>query len=326
MSDATPGIEVLAPGLASTLQDLGRFGRRHLGVAWSGAADPWSHTLANLLVGNPGDAASLEITLTGPTLRFATPTRIALCGAKIDARAGGLAIPGDRPVMLPAGTVLRLGRCRGGARAYLAVAGGFRAASRLGSLATDVRGGFGGHEGRPLHKGDRLSGGHPLESATDTPVAARWWIDASPGPAPTPSDAPCRVRLLPGRDACPDLFASAWQIDAGSNRQGLRLQGPALRIDDRRERVSEPVAPGTVQLPPDGQPIVLLADAQTHGGYPRIGHAIRADWPLLAQAGPGDRIRFVPCSPHEAHAAGLEQRQRLYRIALAIRARQDRHA
>src|SRR5690606_31905829 len=143
-----------------------------------------------------------------------------------------------------------------------------------------------------------------------------WWIDPAFDDRPPGGDP--LVRILPGSDATTPadaLFAQAWQVAPDSNRQGLRLQGAALEAADRGERVSEPVVPGTVQLPPDGQPIVLLADAQTHGGYPRIGHAIRADWPVLAQLRPGERLRFAPCTRAEAHRALCGQRQRLHRIA-----------
>ncbi len=323
-------VHVLAPGLATTLQDGGRRGLRHLGIGAAGALDPWAHALANRLVGNTGDAATLEIALAGPRLRFDRAVRIALCGARIDAQAGVIALPCDRPIDLPAGCELRLGACRSGARAYLAVAGGFAVPVVLGSASTDVRGGLGGMRGRALAAGDVL----PLARASDrpgdgrahdAPAVAAWWIDAAHDPEAPPGTA--RVRLLPGdaatapRDA---LFARTWRVSASSDRQGLRLQRDdttALRAEDAAERISEPVFPGTVQLPPDGQPIVLLADAQTHGGYPRIGHAIRADAPTLAQLRPGDALRFEPCTQRQAREASMHQQQRFARITIAIAAR-----
>ena len=247
---------VLAPGLHATVQDGGRHGFRHLGVGSAGALDPYSHAVANLLVGNRVDAPVLEAALAGPSLRFERPARIALCGATVDARVADVPIPGWRPVDLPAGSELHVGRCRDGARIYLAVAGGWSVPTLLGSGSTDLRGGF--------------------------------------------------------RGAC--------------DRQGLRLEGVGLALDPRSsagpERVSEPVAPGTVQLPAGGQPIVLLADAQTHGGYPRIGHAIASDLPRLAQLRPGDTVRFAPCTPVEAARLRREQAHRLARIAVAVGARQ----
>ena len=319
-------IEVLSPGPATTVQDAGRPGLRHLGVASGGALDPWSSALANLLAGNAPGAAMLEITLAGPTLRFAVATRVALCGAAIEADADGTPLPSARPIDLPAGSVLRLGRCLGGARAYLAVRGGIALDPVLGSAGTDLRGGFGGVHGRRLQRGDRLPL-PPVDDRFDTASlrVPGWWIDTAIDDRPAGDEA--IVRVLPGHDATTPpaaLFARTWTVAADSNRQGLRLQGEALAVADARERVSEPVVPGTLQLPPDGQPIALLADAQTHGGYPRIGHAIRADWPLLAQLRPGDRVRFTPCTRGAAHDALCRQRQRLHRIALALDAKRTR--
>ncbi len=312
-------VRVLAAGMLTTLQDGGRHGLRHLGVGTAGAVDPWSHALANLLAGNADGAATLEITLSGPLLRFDAPARIVLCGARIDAHVDDIAIPMARPVDLPAGSLLQLGACRDGARSYLAVEGGFAVPAVLGSAATDLRGGFGGMRGRALANGDVL----PLGKRRTREVAALriapWWVDGAPSDDPFPN-----IRVLAGEASTAPadaLFATPWKVDAASDRQGLRLAGDALAIADTRERISEPVFPGTVQLPPDGRPIVLLADAQTHGGYPRVAHAIRADWPKLAQLRPGDMLTFQRCTLQEARAALAAQRQRFARIALAIAAR-----
>lgn len=308
-------VHVIAAGLLTTLQDAGRRGWRHLGVGSAGALDAWSHALANRIVGNAGDAATLEITLGGPVLRFDQANRIALCGARIDARVDAHAVPMARPVDLPAGSVLELGACRDGARTYLAVEGGFAVPDILGSKSTDLRGGFGGMRGRALAIGDVL----PLVSRSTREVAAvraaSWWVDQAPDDDPFPT-----IRVLQGDvpDVLEALCNGPRRVDAASNRQGLRLQGQTLAPGAARERISEPVFPGTVQLPPDGRPIVLLADAQTHGGYPRIAHAIRADWPKLAQLRPGDSLRFQACAPAEARRALELQRQRFARLALAI--------
>ena len=314
-------IRVLAPGLLTTIQDLGRHGSRHLGVGNAGALDSYSHSVANLLAGNPINAPTLEITLAGPRLAFESAAVIALCGAQFDASIDGIAMPGWRRVRVPAGALLEFGACRGGARAYLAVAGGFVVDSILGSASTDLRGGFGGLDGRALAAGDVLA----MTSVTRPNVIeieiAPWWIDPSPD---LDFASPALIRVLPASDPTSPadaLFKTHWRVSSASNRQGLRLEGDALEIDDTRERISEPVAPGTLQLPPDGLPIVLLADAQTHGGYPRIGHAIRADWPGLAQLRAGDAVHFVPCTPAAARGARQAQAQRLARIAVAVSAR-----
>jgi biotin-dependent carboxylase-like uncharacterized protein len=314
-------VRVLAPGLLTTIQDLGRHGSRHLGVGSAGALDAYSHSVANLLAGNPVEAQTLEITLAGPRLAFDQDTVIALCGAQLDASVDGIAMPGWRRVLAPAGAILEFGACRRGARAYLSMAGGFIVDTVLGSASTDLRGGFGGLAGRALIAGDVLAttcGSVP--TVMDVEIAP-WWIDPSPDLV---FASPTVVRVLPGSDRTSPvdaLFTRHWRVSNASNRQGLRLEGEAMQIDDTRERISEPVAPGTLQLPPDGRPIVLLADAQTHGGYPRIGHAIRADWPRLAQLRPGDTVSFVPCTPAAAREAQRAQAQRLARIAFAIAAR-----
>ena len=315
------GIEVLAPGLLTTVQAGGREGLRHLGVGLGGALDPDTHAIANLLVGNAASAATLEIALAGPTLRFAHPARIALCGAAFEGDIDGESLPGWRRVDIPAGSVLRIGGCREGARAWLAVAGGIRMAEVLGSASTDLRGGFGGVEGRALRVGDRLRV-EPFADAVERVRIAPWWIDphALDPPAPMP------IRVLPGDDAtdpADGLFEREWTLAAASDRQGLRLDGGSLALRDAREYVSEPIVPGTVQLPPGGQPIVLLADAQTHGGYPRIGHVIRADRGRLAQLRAGERLRFAPCTRAQALAAARERAHTLAKIALAIQSRSE---
>lgn len=317
------GIRVLAPGAMTTVQDHGRTGCRHLGVGQAGALDAYSHAIANLLVGNAADAATLEITLTGPTLAFAKDAVVAVCGADVDMRVDGIELPGWRPIRLPGGATVSIGACRKGARAYLAVAGGIRVAPVLGSASTDLRGGFGGVHGRALMRGDVLDTATGGRIADPELVVPTWWIDPSPD---LQWDEPAIARVLP-----PDrpggspqgLFASSWRVAAASNRQGLRLEGSAITHPGASAPISEPVLPGTVQLPPDGRPIVLLADAQTHGGYPRIGHVIRADWPRLAQLRPGETIRFVPCTVGEARQAWLDQTHRQARIALAIAGRRQ---
>jgi biotin-dependent carboxylase-like uncharacterized protein len=320
-------VDVLTAGMLTSVQERGRLGSRGSGVRVGGAADPHSVHIANLLVGNAPCAAALEITLAGPSLRLRRATTIALCGATIDAHADGIALPGWRPIALPAGCVLTLGACRRGARAYLAFDGGIDVPVVLGSRSTDLRGGFGGHAGRALRTGDSLSlcKSNAVKAALDAPgiavAIAPWWIDADTDLDFADSIA---VRILPGSDATAPVDALAAQeftVDAASDRQGLRLRGARLQPADARERISEPVVPGTVQLPPDGHPIVLLADAQTVGGYPRIGHVIAADLPRLAQRRTSQHLRFIPVEPLQAQVANAEQRERRARIALAIAAR-----
>lgn len=318
-------LEVLAPGLLTTVQDPGRSGWRHLGVGCAGALDRDAAALANAMVGNPGDAAVLEISLQGPALRLPRPLRIAICGGTVDARfedAEGRrhAIPGQRPVDLPPG-ILHVAAVVDGMRAWLALAGGIDVPLVLGSRSTDLRGGFGGLHGRQLRRGDRLPLGCPplpqgAPPQVDSPHVPGWWIDPWADVAPgTP------IRFVPsGHPAATGLAGREWRVDPRSNRQGLRLAGAAL-VQPDADGVSAAVAPGTVQLPPDGQPIVLLADAQTTGGYPRLGYVASADLARMAQARPGDRLRLEAIDPAGARRLRDQRRAVMARLHLALAAR-----
>ena len=311
-------IEVLAAGLATTVQDLGRRGFAALGAGATGAADTYSMRISNLLAGNLQSDAALEISLLGPTLRFIDAARVAITGADIYAQCDGKALAGWRGIDLPAGSELQLGGCRRGARSYLAVLGGVQTPLVLGSRATDLRGGFGGVDGRTLRQGDCLPiGSHAKLSITRLRIHSRYV-----NPLPDLDLAnPAELRILLGSDALSagqSLAGHRWKVDPRNNRQGLRLTGAPLSIADPSSRVSEPVIPGTIQLPPDGQPIILGVDAQTIGGYPRIAHVIRADWPRLAQLRSGDALAFRVVDYHQAEAAWRAQCARLARIALAL--------
>ena len=309
----TRQLHVLAPGLLTTVQDRGRSGWRHLGVAHAGALDVDAARIANRLVGNDADAAVLEFTLRGPTLRFDAPSRIAIVGASPVVRFEGGIVPSSRPVELPAGT-LELGALRGGARAWLAIYGGIDVEPVLGSRSTDLRGGFGGLDGRALRAGDVLPLGTGSARQVDRPQAPTWWIDPA-------HDTHLPIRYRPSaHPAASALARRSWTISASSNRQGLRLQGDALPAPGG-DGVSEPVAPGTIQLPADGCPIVLLADAQTVGGYAKLGHVIAADLPRLAQCVPGQPLHFAPVDAATAHRLACAARARIARIGVMIDAR-----
>jgi biotin-dependent carboxylase-like uncharacterized protein len=319
---------VVSPGAMTTVQDRGRDGWRHLGVARGGALDPAQAALANRMAGNDDGAAVLEIAMRGPTLACDAPQCIALCGAPIEATFTGAdgirhTVPNGRPVRLPAGT-LALGAIRRGLRAWLAVAGGIDVPIVLGSRGTDLRGGFGGLDGGALKAGDVLPIGVPstarpgmramtASTVIDRPLAPRWWIALDP----EPSDA-CLVRYVPSAhpQALP-LSRGAWRVDPRSDRQGLRCTGQPLTCA-AEDLLSAPVAPGTIQLPPDGHPIVLLADAQTVGGYPRLGHVIAADLPRLAQARAGDALHFESVDHAAADAALRRRRGEIARLHWAL--------
>lgn len=305
---------VLKPGLLTTVQDRGRVGHRHLGVGSSGAADAFSSRATNLLVGNDPDAALLEMTLGGAMLRFERATRAALCGAECEAWVGEGAVQTWRAFDVPRDGIVRIGACRRGARVYLAVAGGFAIDPVLGSRSTDLRAGFGGWQGRALREGDLI----PLGDDAGSLPLTNAWID----PRPTLDFAhEAVVHVLPGRDALerPDaLHDAAWRVAPSSDRQGLRFEGPTLALAAPREMISEPLVPGTIQLPPQGGPIVLLADAQTVGGYPVIGIVASADLPRLAQCRPGDAVHLRPIDAIGARKRSQRMEQHLARIGIAL--------
>ncbi|MBI4911792.1 MAG: biotin-dependent carboxyltransferase [Acidobacteria bacterium] len=313
---------VLRPGLLDLVQDRGRFGFQDRGVGPAGPADPLSHALANLLVANPPDAAVLEITLRGPALRFETDVVAAFTGAPFPLAVAGKRVHPFRPLFLRAGATLEIGETDQGLRGYLAVAGGVEVPPVLGSRATDLRGTFGGQEGRALREGDRLPLGAPREEIArllgsamgkSEPFLACGWRLPWSGPLPGQDQDPT-LALIPGPqwpDLAPPsrraLLEEGFRVGPASDRMGLRLQGPRLDLTGRTELLSAPVVTGTLQLPPDGQPILLMADRQTTGGYPRLGEVATVDLPRAAQARPGSPLRFTLVEAGEARRRLKEQ-------------------
>jgi len=326
-------LRVLRPGLLTTVQDLGRLGLQHLGVVPCGAMDPVALELANALVGNARDAAALEITVLGPDLEFDSDALVALCGAQLEAKVAGKAFPMNRPVLLRRGSALSAGRAARGSRAYLAIAGGIESPVVLGSRSTCLPAGFGGFLGRALRAGDvlplagdaatlalkrylKLSGSRKAGPAGMSTV--RWTA-----PAPTlPDGDRIVIHAMEGRhhaqfDAAARraFFEATWKVSPDSNRMGFRLAGPVLaRCDEGKpaaEILSEPTCLGTVQVPPNGQPIALMADHQTTGGYPKIAEIAGADVPRLAQLAPGGSVQFARCTLDEAMTLRRALRRRL---------------
>jgi KipI family sensor histidine kinase inhibitor len=288
------GITVVNPGLFTTIQDLGRPGHRAAGVPLSGAADPVSLQLANRLVGNPATAAALEITLLGPDLRFERDAVVALAGAMFPGMPSAAAVP------VCAGETLSLGHASTGCRGYLAVAGGIDVPAVLGSRSTFSPAKLGGLRGLPLAAGDAL----PVGGARGKP--SRSGVEERPSIV-RPLGTPITLRMIPGEQfafAGESLWSATHTTSSRSDRMGVRFDGPLLGGGDTAGSLaSVAVLPGTVQLPPDGKPIVLLADAQTIGGYPVIGHVIAADLPRVAQLRPGDRVHWREATIDEAHRA-----------------------
>ncbi len=287
-------IIVRRAGPLTTVQDLGRPRQRHAGIAPGGALDPLAARVANLLVGNPETAALLEITL-GPAEFSCTDERVvALCGAEVHDSLG-------KPIRLSPNESLKLRAPRHGCRVWLAIAGGLAVPPVLGSCATDLRGGFGGWEGRALRDGDELPLGPAVSPLNFSGRTAPW--GAPTEWARTAARHPV-LRVIPGAEW--DDFAPAtrtiflhesYAVAAAADRMGARLAGPALPRLTNSELLSEAVAPGTIQVAHDGQPIVLLGDCQTIGGYPKIAHVITVDLPLAAQLRPNDIVRFQPVAP-----------------------------
>ena len=284
-------VEVLAPGALTTIQDLGRPGWAHIGVPRSGAADRPALRLANSLVGNGEHAAALETTLAGPRLRFDGPAVAALTGAPVRARLADRAVRMNELFAVDPGEELRIGNASAGLRTYLAFRGGISVPLVLGSAATDLLTGLGPD---PLARGDLLD----LNTENGGGRTMR-----SPAPEPPPLDelpdfVILRVIVGPRSDWFTDesvkrLLREPFRVDQASNRIGIRLRGPAFQRGRADELPSEGLVPGAIQVPADGQPIVLLADHPTTGGYPVIAVVHSDDLPLAAQLRPGQQLRFA---------------------------------
>ncbi len=289
-------MDVLDPGLLTTLQDLGRSGYERYGVPPAGAADPYALRLGNLLLGNDEGEAGLEVTLLGPTLRFEEDCWIAITGADLGARWNGAEAPLWETLPVRAGDRLSFETPRRGVRAYITVAGGFDVARVLSSRSTYLRAKLGGLDGRALRTGDRVR--IRAMPARHRRLPTRF--------VPTYDLAPFRVILGPQeerftQDGVHTFLSSPYQVRPDSDRMGVRLEGPKVRHAGAADIISEPVCTGAIQVPAGGEPIVLLVDRQTTGGYAKIGTVISVDLPRLGQVLPGDRLTFAACSLEEAH-------------------------
>ena len=301
-----PALEVLKPGLFTTVQDLGRWGYQASGVSVAGAMDPLALRLANRLAGNEPGAAALEVTLLGPRLKALRDCTAALAGAIVPLTVNGRSAPMNQPIELRAGDELEVGRCTRGARAYLAFGGGIDVPVVLGSRSTYTRASFGGFEGRALQAGDRLA---LLPAGSEQPPAVSMQV-----PLPDGDEAVVRVVLGPQDDhfseeTIQEFLETAFEISGDADRMGYRLAGHTLTHAGPAEIVSDGVVLGSIQVPPHGNPIVMLADRASMGGYPKIATVISADVRLVAQCRPGMRLRFRQVSPAEARVALLEQEQ-----------------
>ncbi|WP_353150622.1 biotin-dependent carboxyltransferase family protein [Pollutimonas bauzanensis] len=293
-------IIVLKPGLLSSFQDLGRFGYQHLGVSASGAMDCRAHRLANLLAGNPEEEATLEVTLAGPTLRFEAPGCIAISGAQLSPTLNQKPVPNNRPLVVRAGDTLAFGPRIAGLRAYIAWNGGIDLPMVMSSRSTYLRGGFGGFKGRALKKDDILTmrrslDGHMLDELEQDIWNIKVYLPAILGLASRTT-----IRAMRGEHTAlftdasiNDFFTHSYRISAQSERMGYRLDGARLSLKSTTQLLSEATSFGSIQVPQDGNPIILMADRQTTGGYAKIAHAATVDLPIIAQCMPGETLRFT---------------------------------
>lgn len=289
---------VLKPGLFTTLQDMGRYGYLRYGVPISGAMDTFSLVTANLLVGNNPNDACLEITLTGPELQVLARTQIAITGGSISPKVNDQDVPMWQTLEVKEGDIISFGKMESGCRAYLAVRGGINTPIILGSRSTYVRGRFGGINGRELKAGD------VIEGFSLPPIEHTYSLPKELIPKFT---SPFTAHVIPGpqksmftKKGVNTFFSSQYRVTVESDRMGYRLEGPKIEHKEKGEIVSDALLPGAIQVPKDGQPIIVMRDAQTTGGYPKIAAVITPDVSLLGQARPNDVIIFSEISISQA--------------------------
>lgn len=327
-------IKVLHPGLLTSIQDIGRYGYQKHGVIVSGAMDTYSLRIANLLVGNEETTAALEITLLGPRLVIEQDLLIAITGGDLSPTVDDTLIPMWRPVYLKQGSVLKFGACKSGCRAYLAVGGGYQLPAVMNSKSTYLRAGIGGFDGRAIKKEDCLTVA-PLSDRSARLMAqlAAKKTDQSFTPSSwffgrhhvTQQPAIPVIRVTRGiqydcfsNETKREVFNQIYQVTPQSDRMGYRLSGKPLILAQPLEMISEAVALGTVQVPPDGNPIILLADRQTVGGYPKIAQVALVDIPKVAQIKPGGQMQFCEISGYEAEELYLAREKLIDHVKTAI--------
>ncbi|ANU26690.1 biotin-dependent carboxyltransferase family protein [Planococcus versutus] len=322
-------LKILKSGLQTSVQDLGRVGFQKYGVIVSGAMDPFAHRIANLLTGNDERLATLEITLIGPTIQFTKDAVIALCGGDLSPQLDDNDIKMWRMLPVKKGSTLTFGEPRIGTRCYLAVAGGIDVPELMGSRSTYLRAGIGGFQGRALTKGDEVHIGKmnllqtkALHQYTENEF--EWLL-----PPVRYYEEPI-IRMIKGKqfdlfteDSKRRIFSEAFTVSASSDRMGYRLEGAHLALEMPTELISEAVAFGSIQVPADGNPIVLLADRQTTGGYPKIGQIISVDLPLVSQLKQGQHLRFKEISLQDAQQRLVEQEQYIRQVKAAIHLKQE---
>jgi antagonist of KipI len=298
-------ILIQRPGILTTVQDLGRHGYRRLGINPGGAMDRAAVRLLNRLLGSGDNDAVLEMHFSAPQILFRKETIIAIGGADFDPRLDNRPIPAWSSVRVDPGSILTFAAKKCGNRAYLAIKSGFDVDAWLDSTATNLRARIGGFSGRRLEKGDEIQYRKSVPFTHSEVTISPWFV---PNYSPSP-----RVKILPGGEfhklsevGRKNLLDSEFEVSGGSDRMGFRLSGPPVQLLEPAELLSSAVEFGTIQSLPDGQMIMLMADHQTTGGYPRLAHVISRDVPLVAQLGPGDKVSFELISQEEAEKLSLE--------------------
>ncbi|MCQ6567717.1 biotin-dependent carboxyltransferase family protein [Bacillus mycoides] len=312
-------VEVLHAGMFTTVQDLGRFHYQQYGVPVGGAMDKGALRMINMLVGNEENEAGLEITIMGPKLLIKKTTLLAIGGADMEPLLNGERIPLWRPILAEEGSMLCLGKAKSGCRAYVTFAGGINIDRTMGSKSTYIRAALGGIEGRMLKKGDYFQIGTGAEVASrfiqnlqeEKRIKTKWAIcnNALPKYKKHPI-----LRVITDfeydqftEESIKSFFSKEYKVSNYADRMGYRLDGDVLNRVEEIEILSSPVTFGTIQVPNGGQPIILMADRQTTGGYPRIGNVISVDLPLLAQLKPGDYVTFEKITMEEAAQLYIKQ-------------------
>jgi antagonist of KipI len=318
---------VRSAGFLTSVQDLGRTGYRQSGVSVGGALDSFALRVANALVENEEDAAGLEATLGKLRLRFEDQRIVAWCGGAFTARIGDEDLPPGHAGLVTKDDELIMTAPNAGSRAWLTISGGINVPLVLSSRSTDLRGNFGGHEGRTLRDADVLSLGVPSTKESTAELFHDRKI--SEWSAPAPWSATARrdrfLRIVRGANwdrftlgAQTSLVTTSFSVTSDSDRMGARLDGPNLARIETSDLLSEAVAPGTLQVPPNGKPILLLGDCQTIGGYPKIAHVITVDLPIAAQLWPGDAVRFHEVSLAEAQELLREREKAFARFRVGL--------
>ncbi len=341
-------LKIVRSGFLTTVQDLGRAGFRQFGVSSGGALDLHAMRVANVLVGNEESAAGLEITQGNLRLRFDDERIISWCGGDYEVRVASYSIPAGHSTLILAGDELSIAGPRQGCRGWLAVSGGIAVPLVLGSRSTDLRGNFGGLHGRALLDNDALplgknskrtkvwmenlrteriapwSAPEPWsQTASANPVmrvirGADWNRFTPPSRSYGAAGAPLAAAALAKEATIQRITSHEFAVSPDSDRMGVRLAGPELRSTDHSNLISEAVAPGTIQVPPSGKPILLLGDCQTIGGYPKIAHVITVDLSIAAQLAAGDHVRFSELSIADAHRLLLERERELERFRIGL--------